>query len=45
MLDQENDQYLKLEEIKPMWPFIEKLDAKNRGNINSMEDLIDHFNK
>lgn len=45
MLDQENDQYLKLEEIEPMWPFIEKLDEKNQGQIHSKQDLAEHFNK
>ena len=45
MLDQENDQYLKLEEIEPMWPFIARLGAKHQGKLQSKEDLTEHFNK
>lgn len=45
MLDQENDQYLKLEEIEPMWPFIARLGGKHQGKLKSKEDLTEHFNK
>lgn len=45
LLDQENDQYLKLEEIEPMWPIIEGLEPSDRGRLNSKEDLIEQFKK
>ena len=45
MLDWENDQYLKQEEIEPMWHFIEKLSEADRGKITSKEELINFFRK
>ena len=44
MLDEENDHYLKFDEIKVIWPVIEKLPKEDQGKISSEEDLKTNFN-
>jgi hypothetical protein len=44
MLDEENDHYLKFDEIAVIWPVIEKLPKEDQGKITSLEDLQKNFN-
>ena len=39
LLDNENDQYLKYNELKVIWKYVEKFDEKDKGTILTESDL------
>lgn len=43
MIDVENDQFLKFEEVLTIWPMIKSLSDGDRGKIQSEEDLRENF--
>ena len=43
LLDEENDQFLKYEELKAMWPIIENLHEVDRGPLKTEEEFKEKF--